>query len=594
VKFLKPLEILKHYYGYDEFRPGQKEIITSIMMQRDTMAIMPTGSGKSLCFQIPALLLDGKSIVVSPLISLMKDQVDSLKAMDIEASFINSSLSYEEIYKRTEDFINDKYKILYVAPERLGSFYFSEDIYNSNISQIAVDEAHCVSEWGHDFRPSYQNISEFVKRFRKRPVVSAFTATATKNVRKDIEKLLELEKPEIFNLGLRRSNIYIEILKGENRKNFILNLLQKRPDDAGIIYCATRKSVEEYYDFLLKKGYNIGKYHGGMEPLERKEMQDAFILEDINLMIATNAFGMGIDKPNIRYIVHLNMPKTIEAYYQEIGRAGRDGENSQAYMLFSEADKNIQRFLIEKSDLSEERTLVAGKKLQDMINFCHTHDCLWNYISTYFNEENEEKCENCFNCLNTAIKQYDITVEAQKILSCVYRLKQSYGSLMVAKVLMGSNSSKIKQKGFDKLSTFGIMSEFKEKEIKDLINFLTAERLLNVSPGRFPLLGLNKDSWMVLRGEKKVLRKTSMIITTDKEPNEELFHRLRKLRKTISESQNVPPYVVFPDYTLKEMSSIKPANEVEMLRIKGVGEKKLEKYGALFISEIKEYEGTND
>ncbi len=594
VKHLEAIDILKQYYGYNKFRPGQKEIITSIMNQKDTLAIMPTGSGKSLCFQIPALMFEGKSIVISPLISLMKDQVDSLKAMDIKASFINSSLPYEEIYERTVDFINDRYKILYLAPERLSTFGFSEEIYSTNISQIAVDEAHCVSEWGHDFRPSYKNIGEFVKQFRKRPVVSAFTATATKNVRKDIQFLLELDHPDIFNLGLKRENIYIEVLKEINKRKFIVDLIEKRRDDAGIIYCATRKSVEEYYVYLSKRGYNIGKYHGGMDALDRKEMQDAFIHEDINLMIATNAFGMGIDKPNIRYIVHLNMPKTIEAYYQEIGRAGRDGEPSQAYMLYSEADRNIQRFLIEKSELTEDRAIVANRKLQDMTNFCHTHDCLWQYISEYFNEDSEKKCNNCFNCLNKNIRQYDITIEAQKILSCVYRMKQSYGASTVAKVLKGSHSTRLKQKGFEHLSTFGIMNNLKEKEIRDLINFLAAENLLNISHGMYPMLGLNDNSWKVLRGQQKVIRKTSEIFIADKEPNEDLFMLLRKLRKKISETENVPPYVVFPDYTLKEMSLIKPVKAEDMLKIKGVGEKKLEKYGTRFIEEIKIYEGIND
>lgn len=591
LKKMNPEEILKKYYGYDYFRKGQREIIESLLKKRDTIAIMPTGAGKSLCFQIPALIFEGKSIVISPLISLMKDQVDTLKSMDIHATYINSSLSAEEIRERTKDFIDGTCKILYIAPERLNTEFFLNGVSSVEIEQVAVDEAHCVSQWGHDFRPSYKLIKDFVNNLSGKPVLSAFTATATKAVRKDIRHLLGLNLPEIFNLGLKRSNIYIEVVKGKNKRQFLDDLISKKQGETGIVYCSTRKTVDELFNYLKKKKIRIGKYHAGMNPEERKEMQEAFILEDIDLMVATNAFGMGIDKPNIRYIVHYNMPKTIESYYQEIGRAGRDGEPSQAYLLYSEVDKRIQRFLIEKSDLSEERQIVANSKLQNMVNFCHTHECLWKSIALYFGETNESDCQNCLNCLDENLVEIDITIEAQKILSCVYRMNQSYGASTVAKVLKGSKSSKIKLKGFESLSTYGILKEIKENNIRDLINFLSAEGYLEVSSGLYPILKLNKKSWKVLKGEKSVLKKTSFIKEERKE-NTHLYDDLKRLRKTISIEENVPPYVVFHDYSLNEMSMLKPDTFETFLKIKGVGEKKLKKYGERFLQLIKSHKGS--
>ena len=582
--------ILKKFYGYDRFRPGQEEIIESILNKNDTLAIMPTGSGKSLCFQIPALLFEGKSIVISPLISLMKDQVDNLKTMDINATYINSSLSTDEINQRTKEFINGDCKILYIAPERLNTVYFLEGIATVEIEQVAVDEAHCVSQWGHDFRPSYKQIKDFVKNLKGDPVLSAFTATATQMVKGDIKELLGLHTPQSFNLGLKRSNIYIEVIKGKNKRPFLEELIKKRMGESGIIYCSTRKTVDELYNNLKKKDIRIGKYHAGMSSEERKAMQEAFILEDTDIIIATNAFGMGIDKPNIRYIVHYNMPKTLESYYQEIGRAGRDGEPSQAYLLYSEVDKRIQRFLIEKSELNQERLVVANSKLQAMINFCHTHECLWKSISKYFGETEQSDCKNCSNCLDENLIETDITVETQKILSCVYRLNQSYGATTVAKVLKGSNSSKIRSKGFESLSTYGIMNELTEKNIKELINFLSAEGYMEVSNGLYPILKLNKKSWKVLKGNKKVLKKSTFIKSEPKE-NTGLFEELKDLRKRISMKEKVPPYMVFHDYTLREMSSLKPITAKQMLEIKGVGEKKLQKYGEEFLQLIKEYKG---
>ncbi|MCT4604922.1 MAG: DNA helicase RecQ [Marinisporobacter sp.] len=585
---LQAQKILKKYYGYETFREGQEKIIKSILDGKDTFAIMPTGAGKSICFQIPSLLLDGLTLVISPLISLMKDQVDALKGNGIKATYINSSLTAREVRERIENAKNGVYTLLYVAPERLESEGFCHLLKNLQISLVAVDEAHCVSQWGHDFRPSYGRIAPFIKTLSHRPIVTAFTATATKEVKEDIINLLGFESPSIYVTGFDRKNLSFSVMRGANKKDFILDYVKYNKDEVGIIYAATRKEVENIYENLRKKGYAVGKYHAGLSGDERKERQEAFIYDDIHIMVATNAFGMGIDKSNVRYVIHYNIPKNMEAYYQEAGRAGRDGEASQCILLFSPQDVLLQKYLIEQNNLSEEREKNEYRKLQEMVDYCHTSKCLRKYILEYFGEEKVgDTCHNCSNCKDDS-ELMDRTIEAQKIFSCIYRMKEKYGTSLVAQVLRGSKNKKVLGFGFHGLSTYGIMKEYTEKEIKDMMNILIAEGYLHLTEGQYPVVRLGKKSVGVLKNKEKVLqkiqkRKEEVII------DHSLFEVLRKLRKEISTREKVPPYIVFSDSTLRQMSEYYPIDEEAMLRIKGVGEEKLKKYGDEFLRIIKSY-----
>lgn len=586
-------EILKKYYGYNSFRDGQEDIINSILSGKDTFAVMPTGAGKSICYQIPALLFSGITIVISPLISLMKDQVDGLINLGIKAAYINSSLGYDEIDDIFYKAKNGEIKLLYVAPERLESTDFKELLKTIDISMVAIDEAHCVSQWGHDFRPSYRYIAPTINELPKRPVISAFTATATENVKEDVVSLLGLNKANVYVMGFDRKNLSFTVIRGENKKDFILDYVKRNSNKSGIIYAATRKEVDSLYEMLNKRGYLVGKYHAGLSDKERAKNQDAFLYDDINIIIATNAFGMGIDKSNVRYVIHYSIPKDIESYYQEAGRAGRDGEDSECIMLFSAQDVSVQKFLIEKNVSSPERKLNEYKKLQDMVDYCHTSKCLRKYILEYFGEKDvPDKCGNCSNC-NDDTELSDITIEAQKIFSCIYRMRERYGATLVAQVLKGSRNKKIRELGFENLSTYGIMKEYTEKEIRDIINVLTAENYLKATEGEYPVLRLKEKAVPVLKGKEKVFqrvqkKKENVVLDNS------LFEVLRRLRKEISEREQVPPYVVFPDSTLKDMSEKYPLNEEEMLNIKGVGEFKLKKYGELFLNEIEKYVNENN
>ena len=583
----KARQILQKFYGYEDFRPGQKKVVESLLNKNDTVAIMPTGAGKSICFQIPALLFEGVTLVISPLISLMKDQVDSLRQLGIAAVYINSSVSKAQLYKDLQDISAGFYKIIYIAPERLTSEYLPDSFKNLNISMVAVDEAHCLSQWGHDFRPSYRNILNFTNSLRIKPIISAFTATATPEVKTDIINLLGLKQLNVFVTGFDRPNLYFSVLRGEVKDKFVIDYVKKHQDEAGIIYVGTRKDVDALQVLLEIKGVKAGRYHAGMTDEERNQMQEDFLYDNLSVMVATNAFGMGIDKPNVRYVIHYNMPKNMEAYYQEAGRAGRDGLSGNCILLYSPQDTQLQKFLISKSTESEIRQQLEYKRLQSMVDYCHTPQCLRAFILHYFGEfDVEEHCDNCSNCKLEG-ELIDITIDAQKVLSCVYRMHQRFGVKMIAEVLKGSKSAKVKQFNFERLSTYGLMKERKLKDISDLILRLSAMQYLDITESQYPVVTLNELSWQVLRGQKKVWQK--MVIVKKAKDKGELFEALRSLRKELATKEKLPPYMIFSDATLTQMATDKPTDLELMKNIRGVGEFKLQKYGEEFLTVIKSY-----
>ena len=589
---IKPLDILQKYYGYTSFRKGQENIIKSIINKEDVLAIMPTGGGKSICYQVPALCLDGMTIVISPLISLMKDQVDALKTMGVKALLINSSLSNSEYSKVLEDIENDECKIIYIAPERLDSMEFVNIIRGKNISQVAIDEAHCVSQWGHDFRVSYKKIPHFINRLEKRPIVTAFTATASNEVREDIIRILNLHSPAVYITGFDRENLSINIVKSSSKNKYILDYIQNHKNESGIIYASTRKEVENIYEGLLKRNYSVAKYHAGLSNDARHEYQEKFINDDIKIMVATNAFGMGIDKPNIRWVLHYNMPQSIENYYQEIGRAGRDGEDSECVLLFSPGDIHTQKYLVEVGIENPERKRVQYKKLQQMVDLVYSNTCYRKSILNYFGEHFLEECNNCSNCLNDG-EVVDKTLDAQKVISCIARMKRSFGATMIIDVLRGSKNKKVLDLGFDTLTTYGIMKNYSNEDLKTFINTLVSHGFLDVVEnigvrGSFPTIKLNEQSLKVIRQEIKVEFKEDKV-TKSRYVENELYEMLVSLRSEIAKEEGVAPYMVFGDATLKNMASSYATNKEEMLNISGVGQIKYEKYGNRFEDIIEKY-----
>lgn len=582
----KIFEILNKYYGYNSFRKGQYEIISNILRGRDSFCVLPTGAGKSICYQIPALMFNGITIVISPLISLMKDQVDNLNSNGINARYINSTQKLEVSDEIIELCKKGEVKLLYIAPEKLENEFFKRKLRLLNISQIAIDEAHCVSMWGHDFRKSYGLIAEFIDNLRIRPVVTAFTATATEVVRKDVINLLKLRNPYIYIGSFDRENLEIKLYIEEDKLELVKDIIREREGEAGIIYCATRKEVDGLYYYLKDLGYDVLKYHGGLKDSEKEFYQDEFLNENSNVMIATNAFGMGIDKSNIRYIIHFTIPKNIEGYYQEIGRAGRDGFSAKCYLFFNRADIRTLEYLI-YTTVQLNRKEIEIKKLQQIIDFCETKECLRAFILRYFGEQNiREYCTNCSNCLsNDELRDY--TIEAQKVLSCVYRSKERYGISVLIDVLRGMVGPKIINDKLNQLSTYGIMKDYSSKFIRDFIKVLIEYGYISLRQGTYSMLQLNEKSYKILKSDLKVVLKLEAD-NEEKVLNNMLFNKLKLWRRDIAIQEGVKPYIIFSDATLIELCNKLPQNEEELLEIRGMGEKKFKKYGEKLIELLKE------
>ncbi|MDE3837804.1 DNA helicase RecQ [Bacillus methanolicus] len=584
--FEKAQQFLQQYFGYSLFRKGQEQAIRYVLEGKNSLCVMPTGGGKSMCYQIPALVLPGTTIVVSPLISLMKDQVDALLQLGIPATFINSSISLREANERMMEAKHGRYKLLYIAPERLESREFMEDLQGMKIPLVAVDEAHCISQWGHDFRPSYRHIRRMVDNLQEKPIVLALTATATPKVRDDICESLEIDGNNTVMTGFERENLSFSVIKGQDRLLFLKDFLKKNHKESGIIYAATRKMVDQLYERLKKENINVGRYHAGMSDMDRMREQEQFLEDKTTVMVATSAFGMGIDKSNIRYVIHFQLPKNMESYYQEAGRAGRDGLAGECIVLYSPQDVQVQRFLIEQSS---ERNRISQEleKLQLMVDYCHTENCLQAYILQYFGERETKSCGRCGNCTDSRAS-VDVTKEAQMVLSCIVRMGQKFGKTMTAQVLTGSKNKKITELGFHNLSTYGIMKEKSAKEVSDFIEFLISQDLIAVQHGSFPTIYVTEKGRDVLLEKQTVSRKQA-VQSRHVSKDDILFDCLRTVRRSIAESENVPPFVIFSDATLKDMCVKLPQSSEEFLQVNGVGENKLKKYGEAFISAIIAY-----
>lgn len=601
-KMSDKLSVLKDYFGHDSFRDGQEQIVDALLDGRDALCIMPTGAGKSMCYQIPALLFDGVTIVVSPLISLMKDQVGSLVQSGVPAAYINSSLSYPQFLRVLSNVEHGKYKIIYVAPERLLTDGFLDTCKKIKISMVAVDEAHCVSQWGQDFRPSYLKIISFVESLANRPIVGAFTATATNDVKEDIKKILRLENPFEITTGFDRPNLFFGVIKSSSKNEKLIDLIRERGDRSGIVYCATRKNVESVCELLCDNGFSAARYHAGLDEYERRKNQEDFVFDRKNIMVATNAFGMGIDKSNVTYVIHYNMPKNIESYYQEAGRAGRDGGEADCILLYSPKDVRLNRFMIENSEGNDELTIEENEQIRErdferlkyMTFYSTTNDCLRGFILRYFGGEKKAYCGKCSNCLSVH-KLVDVTIDAQKIMSCIARTGQRYGKAVICDVLKGSKSEKILKAELNNQSTYGIMKEVTARHIFGTIDFLAEKEYIS-SDNETEVLKLLPKSRDVLFGRERLVMKkvenSEKVVKTHRPEvpvNSEMLDALKTLRKGIASKKSVPAYVIFTDATLIDMCKKCPETPDEMLEVSGVGRTKLEKFGKQFLEEIAKF-----
>jgi len=602
--------VLKQYFGYDHFRQGQGPLIDSILAGQDTLGIMPTGAGKSICFQIPALMFQGVTLVISPLISLMKDQVNTLVQIGVRAAYLNSSLTINQYSGVLQKIRENAYQIIYVAPERLLTESFIEVARELDISMITIDEAHCVSQWGQDFRPSYVQVAQFIEHLDKRPVVSAFTATATAFVRDDIVDKLQLQAPYVATTGFDRTNLHFIVKKPKHKLLELKEILSDKEEQCGIIYCSTRKAVEQVYDELVAAGYEVAKYHAGLSDGERLRYQEDFIYDRARIMVATNAFGMGIDKSDVSYVIHFNMPKNLENYYQEAGRAGRDGTPAECILLYGGQDVVTNQFLIDRANDNEEldsATLASVKAkdrelLKQMTFYCHTNDCLREYILRYFGDQASHYCGNCSNC-NENFETVDIRVDAQKIISCIKRLHERFGIKMIVDTLRGKNTARIRQLELDQQSTYGIMADVSENRVRAIINYLILQEYIETTNSDYPVVRLLAKASEIIFDEEPLMMK---VVKVEKKPvvkkqlskkgeeiNKEehhlLFTRLKKLRSQLAQEQHVPAFVVFSDATLYDMCAKRPSTQMEFLEVSGVGHMKLEKYGELFLQEIEVY-----
>ena len=599
------LRMLETYFGYTSFRPAQEAPIASLLRNEDVIGIMPTGAGKSICFQIPALCKPGLTIVFSPLISLMKDQVDGLLVQNIPAALINSTLTQAEFNKTMYEVRSGKIKLLYIAPERLGSNFFCNVLRALPIAQVIVDEAHCISEWGHDFRPSYRLIGEWLNSLPKRPIVGAFTATATKYVENDIKKLLGLENANVYVTGFDRPNLSFSVIRTPKRMDYVVHYVRQHANENGIIYCATRKDVDRVYENLTRAGIKVGHYHGGLSDEVRREMQNAYADDKLQVMVATNAFGMGIDKSNVRYVLHYQMPRNMESYYQEAGRAGRDGAPAECILLYSGQDVQVHKYLIEQSIETPERQEVELRKLQSMIDYCFCSNCLRKYMLNYFGESTVwTTCDNCSSCKGSGDK-VNVTKEAKAIFRAIMGTDERYGASMITSIVRGDRTDRIMRAGHDALPVFGLLSNVDEKSIKGLIQQFVASGYLRSSSGKYPVLSLTAGAEEVLAGHKEVEEirqhvsvpsRTSRSTSTTSRGKASsgsggLFEHLRQHRKRLAEEAGLRPYLIFPDTVLIDLANLRPTTLGEFGNVKGVGEAKLKKYGLSFLQAIAEYKG---